>query len=105
MRNACSVGWAASTTAAGGLSSLPGFAYRVCYCDLVHTAPPTSRPPSAIAWVAARIADLSGEASFGGGAFNGLSDFFTGSPGFSTARVRLNERDKHPSLFVPVRPA
>src|SRR3954462_5054350 len=105
MRNACSVGCEASTTAAGSLSSLPGFAYSGCCCDIVHTAPPTSSPPNAIAWEAARNADFIGEASFGGGASSGLSDFFTGSPGISTARVRLNERDKNSSLLVAVRPA
>src|SRR5215210_4911494 len=105
MRNASSVGCEASTTAAGNLSSLPGFAYSGCCCDIVHTAPPTSSPPSAIAWVAARMAVFIGEDSFGGGACNGLSDFFTVSPGISTARTRLDERNKHPSLLIPVRPA
>src|ERR1700681_3912384 len=105
MRNACSVGCEASTTAAGNLRSLPGFAYSGCCCEIVHTAPLTSSTPSATAWDAARIAVFSGEDSFGGGAFNGLSDFFTGSPGISTARTRLNERDKDSSLFIAVRPA
>src|SRR3979409_1959747 len=46
-----------------------------------------------------------GEDSFDGGACNGLSDFFTGSPGISTARTRSNERDENPSLLIAVRPA
>src|ERR1700674_2321125 len=105
MRNACSVGCEASTTAAGSLKSLPGFAYSGCCCDIVHTAPLTSSTPNAIAWEAARIAVFIGEDSFVGGACNGLSDFFTGSPGISTARTRLNEWDKDSSLLIPVRPA
>src|SRR6266550_6681478 len=105
MRKACSVGCEASTTAAGSLRSLPGFAYSGCCCDIVHTAPLTSSAPSAIAWEAARMAAFIGEDSFGGGACNGLSDFFTGSPGISTARALLNERDKNPSLVIAVCPA
>src|SRR5438874_2908294 len=106
MRNACSVGCEASTTAAGNLSSLPGLAYSGCCWEIVHTAPPTSSPPSAIAWVAARMAVFTGEDSFGGGALNGFSDFFfTGSPRISAARAALDERNKHPSLLVAVRPA
>src|SRR6202795_2014949 len=105
MRNASSVGCEASTTATGSLRSLPGFAYSGCCCDIVHTAPLTSSAPNAIAWEAARMAVFIGEDSFGGGACNGLSDFFTGSPGISTARARLNERDKNSSLLISVRPA
>src|SRR6185295_7887910 len=73
--------------------------------DIVHTAPPTSSPPSARAWVTARIADFAGEVSFGGGALNGLKDFFTGSPGISEARTPLDERNKNPSLLISVCPA
>src|SRR3954469_151395 len=105
MRNACSVGCEASTTAAGSLSSLPGFAYSGCCSEIVHTAPPTSSPPNAKAWVTARIADFAGEASLAGGALNGLSDFFTGSPRISEARAALDERNKNPSLLVSVCPA
>src|SRR6202049_1905933 len=105
MRNACSVGCEASTIAAGSLSSLPGFAYSGCCCEIVHTAPLTSSTPSASAWDAARMAVFIGEDSFGGGAFNGFSEFFTVSPGISTARTRLDERDKNPSLLIAVRPA
>src|SRR5450759_997050 len=105
MRNACSVGCEASTMVAGSLSSLPGFAYSGCCCEIVHTAQLTSSTPSATAWEAARMAVFIGEDSFGGGAFNGLSDFFTVSPGISTARTRLDERNKNPSLLIAVRPA
>src|SRR5712671_783140 len=105
MRKASSVGCEASTTAAGSLSSLPGFAYSGCCCDIVHTAPLTSSAPNAIAWDAVRMAVFIGEDSFGGGACNGLSDFFTGSPGISTARTRLDERNKNSSLLIAVRPA
>src|SRR6266550_6845593 len=105
MRNACSVGWAASTAASGSRSSLPGFAYSGCCCEIVHTAPLTSSTPNARAWDAARIAVFMGEDSFGGRALNGLSDFFTVSPGLSTARACLDERNKNPSLLIAVRPA
>src|SRR6266550_5043781 len=105
MRNACSVGWAASTAASGSRSSLPGFAYSGCCCEIVHTAPLTSSTPNARAWDAARIAVFIGEDSFGGRALNGLSDFFTVSPGISTARPCLDERNKNPSLLIAVRPA
>src|ERR1700680_1684520 len=105
MRNACSVGCEASTMAAASLSSLPGFAYSGCCCEIVHTAPLTSSTPNASAWDAARIAVFIGEDSFCGGAFNGLSDFFTFSPGISTARPCLDERNKNPSFLIAVRPA
>src|SRR5258708_21735052 len=105
MRNACSVGCGAATTAAGSLSSLPGFAYSGCCCEIVHTAPLTSSTPNARTWDAARIAVFIGEDSFGGRALNGLSDFFTVSPGISTARPCLDERNKNPSLLIAVRPA
>src|SRR5256885_4420706 len=105
MRKACSVGCEASTTAAGSLRSLPGFAYSGCCCDIVHTAPLTSSAPRATPWAAVRIAVFIGEDSFDGGACNGLSDFFTGSPGISAARTRLNEGDENPSLLIAVRPA
>src|SRR5438105_15866540 len=105
MRNACSVGCEASTTAAGNLSSLPGLAYSGCCWEIVHTAPPTSRPPSAIAWEAARIAVFIGEDSFVGGAFSGFRpDFFTGSPRISANRADLDERNKNPSLLIAVSP-
>src|ERR1700682_4125014 len=105
MRNAFSVGCAASTIAAGSLRNLPGVADSGCCCGVLHTGPLTSSTPNASAWDAARIAVFIGEDSFGGGAFNGLSDFFTVSPGISTARTRLNERDENPSFLIAVRPA
>src|SRR3954462_4219050 len=51
------------------------------------------------------MADFAGEASLAGGALNGLSDFFTGSPRISEARAALDERNKNPSLLVSVCPA
>jgi hypothetical protein len=51
------------------------------------------------------MAVFKGEDSFGGGAFNGLSDFFTVSPGISTVRPCLNERNKNSPLLIAVRPA
>src|SRR3954466_1414334 len=105
IRKACSVGWEASTTAAGSLKSRPGFTYSGCCCEIVHTAPPTSSPPSATAWVNARMADFAGEASFGGGALNGFKDFFTDSPGISKARAALDERNKNSPLLIAVSPA
>src|SRR3982751_4535955 len=104
MRNACSVGCEASTTAAGSLRRRPGLAYSGCCCEIVHTAPPTSNPPNATAWEAARIAVFIGEDSFAGGAFSGFSDFFTGSPRISANRANLDERNKNPSFLIAVSP-
>src|SRR6478752_447344 len=105
MRNACSVGCEASTTAAGSLRRRPGFAYSGCCCEIVHTAPPTSSPPSAIAWEAARIAVFIGEDSLDGGAFSGFSpDFFTGSPRISVSSS-LDERNKNSPFLIAVSPA
>src|SRR5258706_3735676 len=102
MRNACSVGCEASTIAAGSLSSLPGFAYSGCCCEIVHTAPLTSSTPSSSAWDAARIAVFIGEDSFGGGACNGFNNFFTVSPGIISSPTRLDERDKNHSPLIAI---
>ena len=63
--------------AAGSLSSLPGSLQRVLQ-EIVHWLA-GEQHPNAIAWMA-RIAVFIGEDSFGGGAPNGLSDFFAVSP-------------------------
>ena len=47
-----------------------------------------------------------GEDSLVGGAFSGFNpDFFTGSPRIRANRADLDERNKHPSLFIAVSPA